>query len=160
MVKEAFDKNKLEWKFTEDVVNRVSELKRNLVDYLPDRFRELPRMSSDELKERQRHVFLSLVEALSIPPVKIGIEEDVKIRTSDMSKEKREYFWQTLHELELVEILSAIINGAGFKEEIENFDDVTVQVGRYNSPGKEHYNKLYVVFTVPPGNWNQKRIED
>ena len=74
MVKEAFEINKLEWKFTQDVVNRVSELKKNLVDYLPDKFQELARMPGDKLNERRNNLLRSLFEALSISPEEAGIE--------------------------------------------------------------------------------------
>lgn len=91
MVKETFGENRLEWKFTEDVVNRISELKNSLVDYLPNGFRELGRMSRDELEKRQKCVLLSLVEALSISPNDVGVEEDITMPTTDMPEEQKEY---------------------------------------------------------------------
>jgi RNA polymerase sigma factor (sigma-70 family) len=67
MVREAFEENKLKWKFTQDVVNRVTQLKGNLTDYLPDEFRKLAQMSRDELKMRRNHLLRSLADSLSIP---------------------------------------------------------------------------------------------
>ena len=167
MVKEIFEENKLEWKFTEDVVNSVSELKKSLADHLPDKFRELGRMSKDELSERQKHVLQSLVKVLSISPEEVGIERKVKIQTADMSDEEKEYLWQTLHELELIQMLIGIVDGSTFLNEIQNFSDVTVEVGRYDASGDRLHNKLYVAFQILPNNdrngyrsWNQALIED
>jgi len=160
MIKETFEKNKPGWEFTEDVVNSVSELKGSIIDHLPERFRKLGQMDRDELRERQKQVLLSLVGALSISAEEVEIEKDIKIPTAEMGEEQREYLWQTLHELELIEILFAVMDDSRFREEVRKFSDVTVQVGRYNSPGKEHHNKLYVAFTIPPGHWNQTGIED
>lgn len=151
MVKEAFEKNKLEWEFTQDVVNRVSELKKNLVDYLPDKFQELARMPGDKLNERRNNLLRSLFEALSISPEEAGIEKTVTVRATDLSTEQKEYLWQTIHELELMDILSTIKSGSSFSTLIRDFDKVEVEFGRYGtytlSDGKvldKDNNKLYV----------------
>lgn len=145
MVKETFKQNKLTWQFTQDVVERVSQLKKDLTDYLPAEFHELAQMSKEELKERWNRLLRSLTEVLSVSPEAVTMEEEITFNVADLSEEQREYLYQTLHELELMEIVDVIRNHSRWMILIQDFASVKVGVGHYNWPSNDKiHNKPYV----------------
>jgi RNA polymerase sigma-70 factor, ECF subfamily len=157
MVGNVFEKNKLEWKFTQDVVNQVSELKKNIVDYLPERFQELARMSDEELGDRQKHLLKSLIEVLDVPVGKVDGDDKITIKPADISGDQKSYLWQTLHEMELIDIISTIKSGSSFEVFIKEFDNIEVVVGKYSKGG------LYLAFRRPWSDdsqaWYQTGVE-
>ena len=154
IVKETFDKNRLTWEFTQDIVDKVKDLKSSLADYLPEEFRELARMSGEERKERQNKLLRSLAKVLFVDIEKLEPGKEVRISVSKLESEQREYLWRTLHELELMDIIGILQKGTSWTPLIQDFESTEVEVGLYNAPDYEKiHSHPYVRFfrTNPDG---------
>lgn len=138
MVKETFDRNRLTWNFTQDVVNKVAKLKTRLADYLPEEFSKLSLLllTDKELKARHNELLRTLADVLCVDLEALS-DESIRICTSELNTEQRDYLWQVLHELELTAIVRALRKGTIFASLIEDFQSVKVQIGRHNVPEME-----------------------
>ncbi len=86
-----------------------------------------------------------MIDILSVSPEKVSIKERTTVQVPEMSDEQREYIWQALHELELMDILETINNGSTFAHLIQDFNNTKIEVGRYDWPDNNKiHNKLYV----------------
>jgi RNA polymerase sigma-70 factor (ECF subfamily) len=160
MAREGFKEEALTWKFTEDVVGKVSDLKTALLNLLPEEFRELASLSDEELRERRNELLRSLADTLSIDLEELKLGEELSISVSDLTEDRREYLWKTLHELELMEVLSMLRGGTIFTPLIKDFHSVEVKLGLYKAPGwKEIHNRPYIRFVRPNPDGSEHSIQ-
>jgi|GEM_PF-733893 len=160
MVEGGFREKALTWKFTEDVVGKVSDLKTALLNLLPEEFRSLASMTDEELKRRRNELLRSLADALSVNLEELKLGEELSISVSDLTEDQRGYLWKTLHELELMEVLSMLRGDTIFTPLIKDFHSVEVKLGLYKAPDlKEIHNHPYIRFVRPNPDGSEHSIQ-
>jgi hypothetical protein len=80
---------------------------------------------------------------LDVPVDKVNEDDKITIKPADISDDQKSYLWQTLHETELIHIISTIKNGSPFEVFIKEFDNIEVVVGRFDK------GDLYLAFRRP-----------
>ncbi len=143
MVEETFDQNKLTWKFTQGVVDKVKNLKNRLPGYIPQEFMELVQMTVDELNERQKKLLRSLADVLSVDLEKFKLDQEHLVSVAELLPEQRDYLYQTLHELELITIISMLKRGTSFTPLIEDFQSIQVAFGLYDTSDYRPYVRFF-----------------
>ena len=124
------------------MVDKVAGWKNRLRDYIPEEFRKLAQMTGDELTERQNKLLRTLADVLSIDIEKLEQGQGICVPVPKLNAEQQNYLWQTLHELELMEIIGTLRKGTCFSPLIEDFESVEVEVGRYNESAFKPYVRL------------------
>ncbi len=137
--------------FADVVADFFQDFRSSLADYLPADIRELVGTTGDGLRKKRNKLLRSLADVLSIDLEKLELKKEQEVSIPDLTPERRDYLWKTLHKLDLMAFIEETLKrGTVFTQLLQEFDSLEIEVGLFSTADSKWYKRPYIKITGPP----------